>query len=90
MDGCQISVVTNCFNEASNVEEVYQRVRDAIQSVSWVSSYEHIFIDNASTDQTVPILRKIAESDSNLKIIVNNRNFGQVRSIINPESFQHQ
>jgi polyisoprenyl-phosphate glycosyltransferase len=80
MDGCQISVVTNCFNEASNVEEVYQRVRDAIQSVSWVSSYEHIFIDNASTDQTVPILRKIAESDFNLKIIVNNRNFGQVRS----------
>ena len=80
MDGCQISVVTNCFNEASNVEEVYQRVREAVQSVSWVSSYEHIFIDNASTDQTVPILRKKAESDSNLKIIVNNRNFGQVRS----------
>jgi len=43
-------------------------------------SYEHIFIDNASTDNTVAILKAIAARDKNLKILVNTRNFGQIRS----------
>ena len=43
-------------------------------------AYEHIFIDNNSRDQTVAILKSIAKRDHNVKIIVNARNFGQVRS----------
>lgn len=42
--------------------------------------YEHIFIDNASTDQTVPILRDLAAEDTQVKVILNTRNFGQIRS----------
>ncbi|MCX7635693.1 MAG: glycosyltransferase family 2 protein, partial [Syntrophales bacterium] len=42
--------------------------------------YEHIFIDNASRDGTVEILKKIANLDRNVKIIVNTRNFGHIRS----------
>jgi glycosyltransferase involved in cell wall biosynthesis len=42
--------------------------------------YEHIFIDNASTDKTVAILKVIAARDKNVKILVNTRNFGHVRS----------
>ena len=42
--------------------------------------YEHIFIDNASRDQTVAVLKQIAATDRNVKIIVNTRNFGQIRS----------
>jgi glycosyltransferase involved in cell wall biosynthesis len=42
--------------------------------------YEHVFIDNASTDNTVAVLKKIAAADTNVKIIVNARNFGHVRS----------
>jgi len=76
-----ISVVTNCFNEEGNVEEVYRRVKRAIESVEDVEGYEHIFIDNASTDRTVPTLKALASTDSSLKIIVNNRNFGQIRSV---------
>ena len=43
-------------------------------------SYEHIFIDNASKDRTVSILKEIAQKDKNIKIIVNARNFGYIRS----------
>jgi glycosyltransferase involved in cell wall biosynthesis len=43
-------------------------------------SYEHIFIDNASKDRTVSILKEIAKKDKNVKIIVNARNFGHIRS----------
>jgi len=42
--------------------------------------YEHILIDNASQDSTVAILKEIAKQDPNLKIIVNSRNFGHLRS----------
>jgi polyisoprenyl-phosphate glycosyltransferase len=42
--------------------------------------YEHIFIDNHSTDSTVAILKRLAEQDKNVKIIVNARNFGHIRS----------
>jgi glycosyltransferase involved in cell wall biosynthesis len=42
--------------------------------------YEHIFIDNSSTDGTVDALKRIAASDSNVKVIVNARNFGHIRS----------
>lgn len=42
--------------------------------------YEHIFIDNNSTDSTVAILRALAAADTNVKVILNARNFGHLRS----------
>src|SRR5215813_8662606 len=74
-----ISVMTPCFNEELNVEELYVRVRDAIRSLPGYT-YEHIFIDNASTDRTVEVLRAIAARDKNVRVIVNTRNFGHIRS----------
>jgi glycosyltransferase involved in cell wall biosynthesis len=74
-----ISVVTPCYNEEANVKEVYARVR-AVMAEFPKYRYEHIFIDNASTDSTVSILKEIAREDHNVKIIVNSRNFGHLRS----------
>lgn len=74
-----ISVVTPCFNEEGNVQELYSRVRKVLAGFP-AYSYEHIFIDNDSKDATVAILKTIASQDPNLKIIVNSRNFGHLRS----------
>jgi glycosyltransferase involved in cell wall biosynthesis len=74
-----ISIVTQCFNEEANVEEVYGRVRAAMAGLGRYR-YEHLFIDNCSTDRTVEILKRIAAADANVKIIVNARNFGHIRS----------
>jgi glycosyltransferase involved in cell wall biosynthesis len=74
-----ISVVTACFNEEENVEELYRRVRAQFEALGRYR-YEHIFIDNASTDGTVAVLKRLAQADPNVKIIVNARNFGHVRS----------
>jgi glycosyltransferase involved in cell wall biosynthesis len=71
--------VTPCYNEEENVEDVYRQVRAVFDSLEGYA-YEHIFIDNASTDKTVAILKNIAKNDRNVKIIVNARNFGHIRS----------
>jgi len=74
-----ISIVSPCYNEEGNVEELYERVRAVMHRLSGYR-YEHIFIDNASSDGTVRILREIAARDRNVKLIVNTRNFGHLRS----------
>lgn len=74
-----VTVLTPCFNEAENVRALYERVRAVFQPLGDYR-YEHLFIDNASTDETVSILRDIAARDRNVKVIVNTRNFGHVRS----------
>src|SRR5579859_4116350 len=74
-----ISILTPCYNEEENVEVLYKRVREEVAKLNQYR-YEHIFIDNGSQDKTVSILRRIARSDHNVKIIVNARNFGPIRS----------
>ena len=74
-----VSVVTPCFNEEENVEETYRRVKETFAALPSYR-YEHIFIDNSSTDRTVEVLRRLAREDRNLKVIVNSRNFGHTRS----------
>ena len=75
-----ISIVTACFNEEENVTELYQKVKDVIETHLTEYEYEHIFIDNSSVDDTVKLLKGIASKDNNVKIIVNSRNFGHIRS----------
>ena len=74
-----ISIVTPCYNEEGNVQEVYERVRALMLELGRYR-YEHIFIDNASRDATFNILMRIAATDPNVKVIRNARNFGHVRS----------
>lgn len=74
-----VSIITPCYNEEENVEDLYNRVRAAMLKVGRYP-YEHIFIDNSSRDNTVAILKRIASRDHNVKVIVNARNFGHIRS----------
>ena len=74
-----VSVVTPCFNEEGNVREMYEAIRAVFAGLPQYR-YEHIFIDNASRDGTARILRALAAEDPNVKVILNARNFGHVRS----------
>jgi polyisoprenyl-phosphate glycosyltransferase len=74
-----ITILTPCYNEEGNVRPLYQRIRSAITGCGDIT-FEYLYIDNASTDGTVAELRKIASEDPSVKVIINNRNFGHVRS----------
>jgi glycosyltransferase involved in cell wall biosynthesis len=74
-----ITIVTPCYNEVLNVRELHRRVQ---AMAAGLPDYrvEHLFIDNASKDGTVDVLREMAAEDPTVKVIVNARNFGHVRS----------
>lgn len=75
----KISVVTPCYNEQENVGILYEEVKKQFEALPEYE-YEHIFIDNASTDNTIKVLKDIASKDKNVKLIINARNFGHIRS----------
>jgi glycosyltransferase involved in cell wall biosynthesis len=74
-----ITLVMPCFNEAENVNELYQRVTKSIDQIE-AYAFEMLFIDNASTDNTVDLIKDLAAQDKRVRLIVNERNFGHIKS----------
>ena len=75
----RISVVTPCYNEVENVEDLHDEIRKVFVGLPQYD-YEHVYIDNCSTDGTVEKLRALAAADPHVKVILNARNFGHIRS----------
>ena len=73
-----ISIVTPTFNEEANIERLCKSISNVMSNLDY--DYEHIVIDNCSTDSTIKILKKIAVNDKKLKVIINSRNFGHIKS----------
>ena len=74
----KISIVTPTYNEDANIEKLCLSISEQMKKLDY--EYEHIVIDNCSSDTTVLILKKIAANNKNLKVIVNSRNFGHIKS----------
>ena len=73
-----ISIVTPTFNEEHNIEKLSEEISIQMQNLNY--DYEHIIIDNASTDNTQEIIKKLCANDKRIKAIFNTKNFGQLRS----------
>jgi glycosyltransferase involved in cell wall biosynthesis len=74
-----ISILTPCYNEQENVVHIHKAVAKIFEQLP-MYDYEHVFIDNNSSDATVSLLKEIAKQNHKVKIIVNARNFGHIRS----------
>ena len=74
-----VTIVTGCYNEVENVRPFYEALQ-AIFKTRPHYRFEILYIDNASRDGTQHILRAIAAEDSSVKVILNARNFGHIRS----------
>lgn len=74
----KISIVTPTYNEQDNIKKLCEDISSQMSQLNY--EYEHIIIDNSSEDQTVQILKDLAIVNSNLKIIINTRNYGHIRS----------
>ncbi|MBP7211665.1 glycosyltransferase family 2 protein [bacterium] len=76
----KISIVSSCYNEEDNIDELYKQIKTEIDKFEDRLNYEIILLDNASTDGTAKKLRELAQKDFNVKVILNARNFGHIRS----------
>ena len=74
----KISIVTPTFNEEENISKLCEAISKEMETLEY--DYEHIIIDNFSNDKTIDIIKKIAQEDKRVKLIVNSRNFGHIRS----------
>lgn len=73
-----ISVVIPCLNEEENAPAIAAAVTGVLEEAD--VSFDIIFIDNHSSDRTVEVIREMCQRDSRIRLIVNTRNFGQMRS----------
>ena len=74
----KISIVTPTFNEEENIEKLCLGIKVEMEKLK--IDYEHIVIDNCSTDKTIDVLKSICTKDKNVKVIVNTKNFGHIKS----------
>ena len=75
-----ISLVTPTYNEKDNIKLLCDQI--SIQMSKMDYEYEHIVIDNNSNDGTIEILKELATTNNKLKLIINSRNFGHIKSPI--------
>ena len=73
-----ISVVIPCYNEEENAAQIIAATIAQLEPIEL--TFEIVLIDNASTDRTVDIIKEVCARDERVKLIVNSRNFGQMRS----------
>ena len=76
----KISIVSSAFNEQGNIPLLHEAVKEQMARWAGQYDYEQIILDNGSTDNTLNVLRELAAKDPHLKVIVNARNFGHIRS----------
>src|SRR5690349_11432310 len=70
-----VSAVIPVLNEELNLEELHARVRKALESTG--RKWEIVYIDDGSTDGSLDLLRKFAESEARVHVIEFSRNYGQ-------------
>ena len=78
----KISVVIPMYCEEEVADICYKRVVINLKKLSDRYSYEIIFINDGSKDDTLDILKRIADNDKNVKIISFSRNFGHQAAVI--------
>ena len=74
-----ISIVSGCYNEEGNIEELHSQLLKVVDAYPQYQ-FEIILIDNCSKDKTPELLRSLAARDKRVKVILNTRNFGPIRS----------
>ena len=72
--GIKYSIIIPVYNEETVIEQTYQRLKQVMDSIE--ESYELIFVNDGSVDNTESIIRRLGIKDKAVKIITFSRNFG--------------
>jgi polyisoprenyl-phosphate glycosyltransferase len=70
-----ISVIVACYNEEASIKEMYTRVVTVFKKLP-TYTFELLYVDNASTDNSEKLYAKLAQEDTRVRAIIMSRNFG--------------
>jgi glycosyltransferase involved in cell wall biosynthesis len=74
----KISIIVACYNEFLSIEPMHARVQGTFQHLDY--QYELIFVDNASTDDSIDLYKTLVSIDKNVKAIIMSKNYGSPQS----------
>jgi glycosyltransferase involved in cell wall biosynthesis len=72
---CDLSIVVPAFNEGRNIETLTQRLAPILDGL--VTSWEIVFVDDGSRDDTLKRIRALAAKDRRIRAVSFSRNFGK-------------
>lgn len=75
-----ITIIVPCFNEHSALPHFYKEYLNLVQLMNY-ARIELLFIDDGSTDDTLPLIQEYAEQDTSVKYLSFSRNFGKEAAI---------
>ena len=79
----KISIIAPCYNEINTIQIFYDKIKKIFENDLKNYTLELIIVDNNSTDGTIEVLKNISKTDKELKIIINNINYGLWKSTFN-------
>ncbi len=75
-----ISVISPIYNEADNINELYERTKTVFAGIS--EEFEFIMVENGSTDRSLEIIKALQKKDKRIKFVSLSRNFGHQGAIL--------
>ena len=76
-----ISIVVPCYNEEESLPLFYQAILEMKSSLPEVD-FEFIFVNDGSKDNTLKIMRSLAQQDANVHYVSFSRNFGKEAALL--------
>ncbi len=78
-ENCDLSLVIPVYNEATNLSELHSEITEACQTLK--KSYEIIFVDDGSEDESLLVCKHLLKKDPRIRIIQLRKNFGQTAAL---------
>ncbi len=75
----KLSVVIPIYNEEENINLLYEELKGVLNSLE--HEHEIVFVDDGSSDGSLPLLEKIQEQDEHAVVVSFRRNFGQTAAM---------
>lgn len=78
----KLSIIVPCYNEEETLHPFLEEVKKVEEGLSETLTFEYIFINDGSKDNTLEVLRKLSKQFKNVHYLSFSRNFGKEAALL--------
>ena len=82
LQGARLAVIVPIRNEATNIQPFYARARAALDGIQGLSSWQLVFCNNGSEDESLELVLRLRGDDQRVKVITLSKNFGYHSALV--------